>query len=120
MPPPSSLQIATSALLRLVSEKASYHTEALQQEARIKKLQATESGDENAEYIIKQEVCIVCVRKTTTSELFVADDPRKQRALEETNALFPSLKQKITDAVTRLEEQLVSVDIDYTLTSLGS
>jgi tubulin-specific chaperone A len=57
MAPPSKLTIATSVLQRLVKEEASYHKEALQQEARIAKLQEP-SEDENAEYQLKQEVCI--------------------------------------------------------------
>jgi len=55
MPPPSKLAVATSSLLRLIKEEASYHKEMAQQEARIKKLEAG-SEDENAEYLLKQEV----------------------------------------------------------------
>ncbi|KAL9106102.1 MAG: hypothetical protein Q9187_008606, partial [Circinaria calcarea] len=54
MPPPSQLSIMTSSLLRLVKEEASYHKELQQQESRIQKLQS-ETGDENAEFMIKQE-----------------------------------------------------------------
>ncbi len=56
MPPPSQLSIATSSVLRLVKEEVSYHKELQQQEARIQKLQ-NETGDENAEFQLKQEVC---------------------------------------------------------------
>lgn len=52
---PSQLSIATSSLQRLVKEESSYHKELEQQEARLQKLES-ESGDENAEYMIKQEV----------------------------------------------------------------
>ncbi|KAI9811986.1 MAG: hypothetical protein M1827_004878 [Pycnora praestabilis] len=83
MPPPSQLAIATSSVLRLVKEEASYHTELSQQEARIKKLQSAK-GDENAEFTIRQEI----------------------RAVGETKAVFPSLRQRIGDAVVRLENQL--------------
>lgn len=55
MPPPSQLSIASSALQRLVKEEASYHKELEQQEARIAKLEK-ETGDENAEFTLKQEV----------------------------------------------------------------
>lgn len=55
MPPPSQLSIAISSVLRLVKEEASYHKELQQQEARIQKLRS-ETGDENAEFTIKQEV----------------------------------------------------------------
>jgi tubulin-specific chaperone A len=57
MAPPSKLGVATSSLLRLVKEEASYHKEMEQQEGRIKKLQSN-PDDENAEYILKQEVRI--------------------------------------------------------------
>jgi tubulin-specific chaperone A len=56
MPPPSKLAVATSSLIRLVKEEASYYKEMEQQEARIKKLELG-SDDENAEYLLKQEVC---------------------------------------------------------------
>ena len=55
MPPPSQLSITTSSLLRLVKEEVSYHEELQKQESRIQKLQS-ETGDENAEFMIKQEV----------------------------------------------------------------
>ena len=54
MPPPSKLSVATSSLLRLVKEEASYHKEALQQEERIKKLESN-GTDENTDFMIKQE-----------------------------------------------------------------
>ncbi|MCJ1338714.1 hypothetical protein MMC09_004003 [Bachmanniomyces sp. S44760] len=84
MAPPSQLYIATSSLLRLVKEESSYHQELQQQESRLKKLQG-EAGDENHEYIVKQET----------------------RAIEETKAVFPSLRERIKEATERLEEQLV-------------
>lgn len=55
MAPPSKLSVATSSVARLVKEEASYHKELEQQEARIKKLETT-TGDENAEYSLRQEV----------------------------------------------------------------
>ena len=54
MAPPSKLAVATSSVLRLVKEEASYHKEMAQQEARIKKLEEG-SAEENAEYQLKQE-----------------------------------------------------------------
>lgn len=59
MAPPSKLAVATSSVTRLVKEEASYHKELEQQQARIKKLEES-TGDENAEYQLKQEV-IVCL-----------------------------------------------------------
>ena len=58
MAPPSKLRVSTSALQRLVKEEASYHKELEQQQARITKLQANPQ-DENAEYTLKQEVCLI-------------------------------------------------------------
>jgi tubulin-specific chaperone A len=57
MPAPSPLAIATSSLHRLVKEEKSYHNELAQQQARISKLEAGEGADdENAEFVLKQEV----------------------------------------------------------------
>lgn len=56
MPPPSPLAIATSSVHRLVKEEASYHKELVAQEARLQKMLATEDGDENREYSLRQEV----------------------------------------------------------------
>jgi tubulin-specific chaperone A len=55
MAPPSKLAISTSVVLRLVKEEASYHKEMQQQEASIKKLES-DKGDENAEFVLQQEV----------------------------------------------------------------
>ena len=55
MAPPSKLAVATGSVTRLVKEEASYHKELVQQEERIKKLEASE-GDENKEYTLRQEV----------------------------------------------------------------
>lgn len=52
---PSQLEVATKAVQRLVKEEASYHKELEQQEARVHKLESS-TGDENAEYLLKQEV----------------------------------------------------------------
>ena len=56
--PPSQLSITTSSVLRLVKEEASYHKELEQQQTRIKELEEEEEGDENAEFQLKQEVCL--------------------------------------------------------------
>ncbi|KAI9873761.1 MAG: hypothetical protein M1830_010625 [Pleopsidium flavum] len=86
MAPPSQLSIATSSVLRLVKEEASYHKELQQQEARIEKLQ-NETGDQNAEFQLKQE----------------------RKAIEETKAVFPPLRQRVADATAKLENQLEAV-----------
>jgi len=63
MAPPSQLAIATSSVQRLVKEEASYHKELTQQEARLEKLIASEDGDENAEFQLKQEVSLPLILK---------------------------------------------------------
>ncbi|PSS16897.1 hypothetical protein M430DRAFT_42871 [Amorphotheca resinae ATCC 22711] len=84
MAPPSQLAIATSSVQRLVKEEASYHKELTQQQARLEKLLASTGEEENAEYQLKQE----------------------RAAIEETKAVFPPLRQRITDALQKLEDQL--------------
>lgn len=56
MPAPSRISIATSALNRLVKEEKSYRNEHESQKERIAKLEASQGDDENAEYILRQEV----------------------------------------------------------------
>lgn len=60
MAPPSQLAIATSAVNRLVKEEASYHKELEQQQARIAKLEQGGNDDENADFVLKQEVTLSC------------------------------------------------------------
>ena len=60
---PSQLAIATSSLNRLVKEEKSYREERKQQEATIAKLEQGGSNDENAEYILRQEVRIYTFSK---------------------------------------------------------
>jgi tubulin-specific chaperone A len=55
MPPPSQLSIATGSVTRLIKEQASYYKELEQQLARMEKITG-ETEDENAEFILKQEV----------------------------------------------------------------
>ncbi|MCJ1317348.1 hypothetical protein MMC15_002671 [Xylographa vitiligo] len=81
MAPPSQLLIATSSLVRLVKEEFSYHKELQGQLARIESL---DEGDENAEYILKQE----------------------KKGIEETKAMFPELRDRIKAAMERLDLQL--------------
>ncbi|WPH04878.1 Hypothetical protein R9X50_00777500 [Acrodontium crateriforme] len=92
MPAPSQLSIATSAVTRLVKEEASYHKELEHQLASIAKLEQGNDEDENAEYVLRQE----------------------RKAVEETKAIFPQLKQKITDALARLEQKLEQASGDET------
>lgn len=56
MPPPSPLSIATGSVLRLVKEETSYQKEMQQQQSRISKLEQGDGADENADFILKQEV----------------------------------------------------------------
>jgi len=85
MAPQTKLAVATSSLIRLVKDEASYHKEMAQQEVRIKKLEG-DSTDENAEYMLKQE----------------------RQGLEETKNVLPSVRQKIREALERLEQELES------------
>jgi tubulin-specific chaperone A len=114
MPAPSQLAIATSVLNRLVKEEKSYHKELEQQNVKIAKLEAGEDADnENAEFILRQQVSGVVIisfsdfwydRRTFG---FNNDNPIQKQAVEQTKAVFPALNQKIRDALTKLEEQLV-------------
>lgn len=59
MPAPTPLDVATQSVQRLVKEETSYHKELGSQKARVAKIESEISagtGDENAEYILKQEV----------------------------------------------------------------
>ncbi|OKL61417.1 hypothetical protein UA08_03681 [Talaromyces atroroseus] len=88
MPPASPLAIATSSVQRLVKEEASYHRELEQQTKRLQKLESETPADDNEgnrEFLLKQE----------------------RQAIEETKAVFPTLKQKITDALAKLEQLIV-------------
>ncbi|KAL7946368.1 tubulin binding cofactor A [Trichoderma barbatum] len=87
MPPPSPLVIATGAVNRLLKEEASYHKELLEQEAnakaqeeKIKSGQDDEDG--NATFILKQQQLVV----------------------EQTRAVFKPLRNRITQAVEKLED----------------
>ncbi|KAL4807385.1 tubulin binding cofactor A [Aspergillus unguis] len=85
MAPRSQLEITTSALQRLVKEEASYRRELDQQKERIQKLEAQDpSEDENRDYMLKQE----------------------RLAVDETERVFPSLKQKIEETIAKLDSLL--------------
>ncbi|PMD32788.1 tubulin binding cofactor A [Hyaloscypha variabilis F] len=84
MAPPSALAIATGSVQRLVKEETSYHKELKNQETRLEKLVSSTEENENKEYQLKQE----------------------RAAIEETKAVFPPLRQRITDALAKLEDQL--------------
>ncbi|KAJ5178812.1 tubulin-specific chaperone Rbl2 [Penicillium capsulatum] len=86
MAPRSPLEITTSSVIRLVKEEASYHRELEQQVARVKKIEASQGGDdENQEYLMRQE----------------------QLALEETKKVMPTLKKKLADTVAELDALIV-------------
>ncbi|KAJ0121405.1 tubulin-specific chaperone [Diaporthe amygdali] len=89
MAPPTPLAVATSSVQRLVKEEAYYHKDLASQQARIEKLEKDISEkssdlDENAEYVLKQE----------------------KQAAEETKNVFGPLRNRITDAISKLEEQI--------------
>ncbi|KAH8695977.1 putative tubulin-specific chaperone Rbl2 [Talaromyces proteolyticus] len=88
MAPAAPLAIATSSVHRLVKEEASYHRELEQQTKRLQKLESeSAAGDDegNSEFLLKQE----------------------RQAVEETKAILPTLKEKISDAVAKLERLIV-------------
>ncbi|KAF5003792.1 hypothetical protein FDECE_9687 [Fusarium decemcellulare] len=93
MPPPSQLVIGTNSLKRLIKEEASYHKELEQEEAEIKALKdkiESGQGDENAEFMLKQQ----------------------QTALEQTKAVFEPLRERIAAAAEKLEEQITAAEED--------
>ncbi|BCS26398.1 putative tubulin-specific chaperone Rbl2 [Aspergillus puulaauensis] len=86
MAPRSQLEITTASVQRLVKEEGSYRRELEQQKERIQKLEAQDpSADENRDYMLNQE----------------------RLALAETERVFPSLKQKIEEAIAKLDSLLV-------------
>ncbi|KAI5466103.1 putative tubulin-specific chaperone Rbl2 [Mariannaea sp. PMI_226] len=89
MPPPSQLAIATSSLNRLLKDVTSYHKELAQQEAQVLALEEkikNGQGDEdgNGEFMLKQH----------------------KTAIEETKAVFGTLKTRIDTAIANLEDQV--------------
>ncbi|KAF2457627.1 hypothetical protein BDY21DRAFT_371792 [Lineolata rhizophorae] len=107
MPPPSKLSIATSAVQRLVKEEASYHKEVEQQESRILRLEQS-GGDENAEYELKQEVCPAHPFRIEMG-LYVNLEmscTEQRTALEETLKVIPSVKKRLVNAMSNLEDHL--------------
>ncbi|MCJ1249240.1 hypothetical protein MMC30_006463 [Trapelia coarctata] len=102
MPPPSQLSIATSSLLRLVKEEASYHKELEQQQSRLQNSKHG-GGDENADYTIKQEA-MKAPGITKANDAFL--ETWQKRAIEETKAIFPQLRERIKAARENLELQL--------------
>ncbi|ROW16294.1 hypothetical protein VPNG_01896 [Cytospora leucostoma] len=89
MAPPSPLAVATSSVQRLVKEELYYHKELASQQTRVEKLEkeikeGSKDSDENAEYVLKQE----------------------KQAVEETKNVFGPLRNRINDAVLKLEEQI--------------
>ncbi|OAA48670.1 Tubulin binding cofactor A [Metarhizium rileyi] len=93
MPPPSQLAIAAGAVTRLLKEEDSYHKELADQEAQVKTLEESirnGGGDEdgNAEFMLKQN----------------------KTAVEQTRAVFGPLKERITAAVTKLEDQIAMAE----------
>lgn len=100
--PPSQLKIATDVLSRLIKEEASYHKEAESQKKRIAALeQQQDDQDENREFRMKQEVCLSQAASPWTNI-------GQKQALEETNAIFPSMRERIANAREKLQAALES------------
>ncbi|KAH8165185.1 hypothetical protein CIB48_g3045 [Xylaria polymorpha] len=101
MPAPSPLVIATQSVQRLVKEDSYYRKELAQQSERVEKLEASlkassESDDGNAPFILKQEPGL----------------EKQQKAVEETRAVFAPLRERIVEAVRRLEEQIATAEAE--------
>ncbi|KAI0863754.1 tubulin binding cofactor A [Xylaria cubensis] len=94
MPAPSPLTIATQSVQRLVKEDSYYRKELAQQSERVQKLEAdlktSSESDGNAPFVLKQE----------------------QKAVEETRAVFVPLRERIVEAVQRLEEQIATAEAE--------
>lgn len=112
-----------------------YHKELIDQQARVTKLEHDIANknpdlDENAEYILKQEVRSDFLLAVSVSLFLSAPPPepsplthslthsltphppcclrvpKQRQAVNETKAVFGPLRQRITDAVAKLEEQI--------------
>jgi hypothetical protein len=84
MPPPSQLAIATSSVNRLLKEEASYHKELEQEEANIETLKkkidsGASDNDENAPYILKQQVGLQDIIMHQNSQLTISSKPPSKR-----------------------------------------
>ncbi|KAF7508950.1 hypothetical protein GJ744_008506 [Endocarpon pusillum] len=102
MPQPSPLAIATSSLQRLVKEEASYHSELAMQQKRIERLESarpTTDGEGGVELDDKSEA-------ERGNQEFLLKQERK--ALEETKAVFPTLRERIVKGLANLEALLAS------------
>lgn len=113
MAPPTPLAVATSSVQRLVKEEAYYHKDLASQQARIEKLEKDISEkssdlDENAEYVLKQEVCPPHPTPIPLPITDMTDSPTRlqKQAAEETKNVFGPLRNRITDAISKLEEQI--------------
>ncbi|ERF73736.1 hypothetical protein EPUS_00990 [Endocarpon pusillum Z07020] len=117
MPQPTPLAIATSSLQRLVKEEASYHSELEMQQKRIERLESAqptingEGGEEDAEseaergnqeFLLKQE------SRMANADLPLSFSLRQRKALEETKAVFPRLRERIVEGMANLEALLAS------------
>lgn len=72
MPAPTPLDVATQSVQRLVKEEASYHKELDGQKVRVAKIESEISagtGDENAGYVLKQEVRPITLSYATKRDM---------------------------------------------------
>lgn len=112
MAPPSALAVATSSVQRLVKEETYYHKELASQQTRVEKLEkdikdGSKDLDENAEYVLKQEVLCHGHSCSNTALSHHANNHLVQKqAMDETRNVFGPLRNRITDAVLKLEEQI--------------
>ncbi|KAG0644864.1 tubulin binding cofactor A [Tuber brumale] len=91
MPPPTSLSIKTSSVIRLMKEEASYLEETMQQKAAVEKLEQ----DGADEYELRQPV-----RNFSKSSLF------DRQVLEQTIVMAPAVRKQLYAALSALSEAL--------------
>jgi len=121
---PTQIQIAMGSLERLLKEEKSYYKELDQQQARIARLEKGEGDvdEDNKDFQLKQEVrelthqrpCRTCMRLQYRRQEGIVTGPMltsvQKRAVEETKAVFPSLRDRIVNAREKLESYLVRID----------
>lgn len=120
MAPPSQLSIATASVIRLLKEETSYRTELESQRKRLQILQAAESGEDedgNRAWNIGQQACALHEHRLYQKPHWKAN--RRQRgqgrAIQETEAVFGPLREKISTALEALESLLVCPTLNHSM-----
>lgn len=102
--------ITTQAVQRLVKEEKYYRKELAQQSERVQKLEKDlqSSTDQNAEFVLKQEVCPSL--PIYNQETKLTPQTTQRQAMQETRGVFAPLHTRIAEAVERLEEQIATAE----------